>query len=32
MYTTTAAASGQPKVVASAADLPGHVAKMVKGK
>ena len=32
VYTTTAAASGQPKVVASAADLPGHVAKMVKGK
>ena len=32
VYTTTAAASGQPKVVASAMDLPGHVAKMVKGK
>jgi len=32
VYTTMAAASGQPKVMASAADLPGHVAKMVKGK
>jgi hypothetical protein len=31
-YTTTAAASGQPKVVVSAADLPGHIAKMVKTK
>jgi hypothetical protein len=29
-YTTTKAASGTPKVIASAQDLPGHIAKMTK--
>jgi len=29
-YTTTKAASGTPKVIASALDLPGHIAKMTK--
>jgi len=29
-YTTTQAASGTPKVIASAEDLPGHIAKMTK--
>ena len=29
-YTTTQAASGTPKVIASAQDLPGHIAKMTK--
>lgn len=32
VYTTTAVAKGQPKVIASAVDLLGHVAKMVKWK
>jgi hypothetical protein len=29
-YTTTKAASGTPKVIASAQDLPGHIAQMTK--
>ncbi len=29
-YTTTQTASGTPKVIASAQDLPGHIAKMTK--
>ena len=29
-YTTTQAASGSPKVIVSAEDLPGHIAKMTK--
>ena len=29
-YTTTQAASGTPKVIASAQDLPGHIAQMTK--
>jgi hypothetical protein len=32
VYTTTQAVSGQPKVIAVAQDLPGHVAQMVKAK
>ena len=31
-YTTTAAASGNPKVLVAAEDLPGHIAKMTKSK
>lgn len=29
-YTTTKAASGTPKLMVSAQDLPGHIAKMTK--
>ncbi len=30
-YTTTEAASGNPKVIATAYDLPGHIASMTNG-
>jgi len=30
VYTTTAEASGNPKVIVSAQDLPGHIAEVVK--
>ncbi len=32
VYTTTQAVSGQPKVIAIAQDLPGHVGQMMKAK
>jgi len=32
VYMTTAAASGQPRVIATAEDLPGHIARVVKQK
>jgi hypothetical protein len=32
VYTTTAAATGHPKVLVSAQDLPGHVARVAKQK